>query len=147
MSTAISENATKTTSIDDVDDLGFDTVPRVAPARRGATRALESLHRPAVDRPRGVRPRAAVVAYDERPARIVAPASVRELSPMARVQEAQAGFAMLAMAALLSALVVTALICLAHWRAGTFDGGVPATVPVVVDGSVDSGAPSVYPPR
>jgi hypothetical protein len=39
----------------------------------------------------------------------------------------------LAVAALLSALVVTALIGLAHLRAGTFDNGGPATVPVVVE--------------
>ncbi|QIS13831.1 hypothetical protein [Nocardia arthritidis] len=132
MSTAISEIATAPVV---EDDLGFDTVPRVRtvhpPVLRARTAA--ALYRPAVDRrPRGARPRAAVVAYDARP---LTPRQSRSVYPMQRVEEAKVGFAALAVSALLSALVVTALIGLGHWRAGTFDHGTPAPAPMIVDGS------------
>lgn len=153
MSTAISELDTIDTidtevggrSDGMVDDLGFDTVPRVRPAHRGGVRVLDSVHRPLADRrPRGARPRDGVVRYDGGPLRTPALRRSHGAHPMVqRVEQAQVGFAVLAAAALLSALVVVALIGLAHWRAGTFEQPAPTVAPVVVDAE----APGVLAPR
>ncbi len=73
----------------------------------------------------------------------------RGAHPGELVEQAQVGFAVLAVAALLSALVVAALITLAHVRAGDWGGDTgPGTVPAVVDGqsvAVDSVPGSVLP--
>jgi hypothetical protein len=142
MSTAISDISTPISapgadlesSAADV-DLGFDSVPRVQRAHRGGVRALDSAgYRPAADRrPRDSRPGSAVALYERGPARTPALRQARGMHPMERVEQAQVVFAVLAVAALLSALVVTALIGLAHLRAGTFGGETSTTVPVVVE--------------
>lgn len=115
-------------------DLGFDTIPRV---HRGTLRVrpTDSAHRSAVDRrPRGARPAGAVVVYD-RGIRTSAVRQSRGAHPTELVEQAQVGFAVLAMAALLSALVVATLITLAHLRAGDWGGdATTSTVPAVVDG-------------
>lgn len=87
---------------------------RVRPAR-GSLRTRQAIRRPAERRPRGAGPRAGVVRYDSRPIRL-APSGYPADSAQ-RVEQAQVGFAVLAISALLSALVVTALIGIAHLRA------------------------------
>jgi hypothetical protein len=123
-----------TGDIDIADDLGFDTVPRV---HRGTARSrtLDVARRSAVDRrPRGARPAGALLEYD-RGTRTSVRRPVRGAHPGELVEQAQVGFAVLAVAALLSALVVAALITLAHLRAGDWGGGATTgTVPAVVDG-------------
>ncbi|WP_069160112.1 hypothetical protein [Nocardia altamirensis] len=123
-----------TADIDTADDLGFDTVPRV---HRGTARSrtMDVAHRSVVDRrPRGARPAGALVAYD-RGTRTSVRRPVRGAHPGELVEQAQVGFAVLAVAALLSALVVAALITLAHLRAGDWGGATTTgTVPAVVDG-------------
>ncbi|WP_433733382.1 hypothetical protein ACQP0C_14190 [Nocardia sp. CA-129566] len=138
MSTAISAPST---DLETESDLGFDSVPRVQRPHRGGIRALDAT-RAGVDRgPRGSRPGGAVALYDRGPVRTSALRQARGPHPMERVEQAQVGYAVLAVAALLSALVVTALIGLAHWRAGTFGGETPAAVPAVVEQqSVPDGA-------
>ncbi|MFX0580905.1 hypothetical protein [Nocardia nepalensis] len=131
MSTAISAPSA---TLDEADvDLGFDSVPRVQRPRRGGVRALDSARVTADRGPRGNRPGAALALYDRGPVRTPALRHAHGPHPMERVEQAQVGFAVLAVSALLSALVVTALIGLAHWRAGTFGGTTPATVPAVVE--------------
>ncbi|WP_135232250.1 hypothetical protein [Nocardia sp. CS682] len=129
-------------------DLAFATVPRV---HRGSlrTRAVDSAHRSTVDRrPRGARPGGGVVVYD-RGTRNSPVRQARGAHPVELVEQAQVGFAVLAVAALLSALVVAALITLAHLRAGDWGGDAgPGAVPAVVDGQsvvVDSVPGSVLP--
>ncbi|MEV6321821.1 hypothetical protein AB0M45_11570 [Nocardia sp. NPDC051787] len=115
------------------DELGYDTAQRVL--RGGArSRALTPAHRSAVDRrPRDSRPGGGVVGYGDG-----AKAFVRRQAagahPMRRVEQAQIGFAALAVAALLTALVVAGLIALAHARAGEWGGGSGGSVPAVVEG-------------
>ncbi|WP_280229902.1 hypothetical protein [Nocardia cyriacigeorgica] len=87
---------------------------RVHPSR-GGLRTRQAIRRPAERRPRGAGPRAGVVRYDSRPTRL-APSGYPADSAH-RVEQAQVGFAVLAISALLSALVVTALIGIAHLRA------------------------------
>ncbi|WP_156090826.1 hypothetical protein [Nocardia cyriacigeorgica] len=87
---------------------------RVHPSR-GGLRTRQAIHRRAERRPRGAGPRAGVVRYDSRPTRL-APSGYPADSAH-RVEQAQVGFAVLAISALLSALVVTALIGIAHLRA------------------------------
>ncbi|WP_433656426.1 hypothetical protein ACQPW1_34870 [Nocardia sp. CA-128927] len=128
-------------------DRAFETVPRV---HRGTlrTRSLDSTHRSTIDRrPRGARP-GGVAVYD----RGTRTSTVRRPSgahPGEMVEQAQVGFAVLAVAALLSAFVVVALITLAHLRAGDWGGDTPtSTVPAVVDGQsvpVDAVPGSVLP--
>ncbi|PXX54589.1 hypothetical protein DFR70_12430 [Nocardia tenerifensis] len=113
-------------------DLAFETVPR---AHRGMrTRAVDSARRSTVDRrPRGARP-GGVAVYD-RGARTSTVRRPSGAHPSELVEQAQVGFAVLAVAALLSAFVVAALITLAHLRAGDWGGDAPAgTAPAVVDG-------------
>ncbi|WP_063038400.1 hypothetical protein [Nocardia pseudovaccinii] len=132
MSTAISALSTDLEDEADV-DLGFESVPRVQRPHRGGVRALESARVVTDRRPRDSRPGGAVVLYDRGPVRTPALRQARGPHPMERVEQAQIGFAVLAVSALLSALAVTALIGLAHWRAGTFGGETPTTVPAVVE--------------
>lgn len=134
MSTAINTLRTDLEHEDGTDvDLGFESVPRVRRPRRGGVRALDAACAEADRRPRDGRPGGAVLRYDRGPVRMSALHRARGSHPMERVERAQVGFAVLAVAALVSALVVTALIGLAHWRAGTFGGDTPATVPAVVE--------------
>ncbi|MFI6361521.1 hypothetical protein ACIBG0_02100 [Nocardia sp. NPDC050630] len=132
MSTAI--RATSTDLQGEVDvDLGFESVPRVQRQHRGGVRALEAARAATDRRPRDSRPGGAVVPYGRGFIRTPALRQAQGPHPMERVEQAQVGFAVLAVSALLSALVVTALIGLAHWRAGTFGGETPTTVPAVVE--------------
>ncbi|WP_433710129.1 hypothetical protein ACQP2U_27635 [Nocardia sp. CA-084685] len=132
MSTAI--RATSTDLQGEVDvDLGFESVPRVRRQHRGGVRALEAARAATDRRPRDSRPGGAVVPYGRGFIRTPALRQAQGPHPMERVERAQVGFAVLAVSALLSALVVTALIGLAHWRAGTFGGETPTTVPAVVE--------------
>jgi hypothetical protein len=141
MSTAISDvskigatGALESAGSDAEVDLGFDSVPRVQRPRRGGVRPLDPAHRSVADRrPRENRPRGAVALYGRGPVRTPALRQAQGPHPMERVERAQVGFAVLAVSALLSALLVTALIGLAHLRAGTFDNGRSTTVPAVVD--------------
>ncbi|MGW0249464.1 hypothetical protein ACWDYH_22825 [Nocardia goodfellowii] len=140
MSTAIRE--TTSPSFDDIAlvPVGLDVAPETAavslvrrPHRTGL-RTTDSAPRPLADRrPRDSRPAGAAQVYRGGPVRTAGLRPPHGPHPMdTRVAEAQVGFAVLAVAALLSALVVTALILLAQWRAGTF-GVQPATTPVVVE--------------
>ncbi|MFE7800055.1 hypothetical protein [Nocardia sp. NPDC057440] len=139
MSTAISDISTigATGAVDSVEggaDLGFDSVPRVQRQHRGAVRAFDSAQRSIADRrPRGSRPRGTVALYEHRVRTAPLVRQARGPHPTEMVEQAQVGFAVLAVAALLSALVVTALIGLAHLRAGTLDKGGPTTVPAVFE--------------
>ncbi|MEV4125183.1 hypothetical protein [Nocardia sp. NPDC049707] len=132
MSTAISALSIDLEDEADV-DLGFESGRRVQRPHRGGVRALAAARAVADRRPRDGRPGGAVVLYDRGPVRTRALHQAGGPHPMKRVEQAQVGFAVLAVAALLSALVVTALVGLAHWRAGTFGADTPATVPVVVE--------------
>lgn len=120
--------------IDSTDiDLAFATVPRIQRHSRPNLRTVEA-YRSTVDRrPLGARPRSAVELYERGPVRT--PAVRRPLGghPQELVEQAQVGFAVLAIAALLSALVVTALIGLAHLRAGTFGDDPAGPAPTVVE--------------
>ncbi|MEV6427192.1 hypothetical protein [Nocardia sp. NPDC051463] len=139
MSTAISDistiGATGAVESAEVDvDLGFDSVPRVRGPHRGAVRAFGSAPRSVADRrPRGNRPGGTVALYERRIRTTPSVRQARGPHPVEMVERAQVGFAVLAVAALLSALVVTALIGLAHLRAGTFDKGGPTTAPAVFE--------------
>ncbi|WP_280491563.1 hypothetical protein [Nocardia asiatica] len=115
------------------DDLGYETARLML--RGGArARALTPAHRSAVDRrPIGARPGGCAVDYT-RGARTLAQRRACGVHPMRRVEQAQVGFAALAVAALLTALVVVGLIALAHVRAGEWGGGPGGAVPAVVDG-------------
>ncbi|WP_405177295.1 hypothetical protein OG225_23355 [Nocardia sp. NBC_01377] len=142
MRTAISDPTANTTvpaPIDDVvdgPDQVFDSFPSpMRHRRRGGARELEAVSRTSSDRrPRGSRPGGAVELYRRGSARMAPTSAPHAVYPMeARVARAELGFATLAIAALLSALVVIALIGLAHWRAGTFQGETPASTPGVVE--------------
>ncbi|MFQ6331036.1 hypothetical protein ACLMAL_33565 [Nocardia sp. CWNU-33] len=119
-------------------DLGFDSVPRVQRPHRGAVRVFDSAQRSVADRrPRGNRPRGTLALYERRVRKTPSVRQARGPHPAEMVEQAQVGFAVLAVAALLSALVVTALIGLAHLRAGAFDKGGPTAVPAVFEQGVD----------
>ncbi|MEU8898056.1 hypothetical protein [Nocardia sp. NPDC048505] len=109
-------------------------VPLVRRSLRIGSRALDSAPRPLAERrPRDGRPGGAAPAARPGAARSAAAHPPQGAHPLdTRVLEAQVGFAVLAVAALLSALAVTSLILLAQWRAGSF-GVQPATTPVVVE--------------
>ncbi|WP_433598032.1 hypothetical protein ACQPXH_19850 [Nocardia sp. CA-135953] len=132
MSTSISALSADLEEEADV-DLGFESVPRVQRPHRGGVRALESARVGKDRRPSDSRPGGAMLLYGRGPARKPALRQARGPHPMERVEQAQVGFAVLAVSALLSALAVTALIGVAHWRAGTFGGETPTTVPAVVE--------------
>lgn len=118
------------------DDLGYEAARRLV--RDGArSRALTPAHRSAVDRrPPGARPGAGMVAYG-RGSRAFAQGRARGAHPMRRVEQAQVGFAVLAVTALITAVIVVGLIALAHVRAGEWGGD--SVRPAVVDGSGVSG--------
>jgi hypothetical protein len=116
----------------DRDDLGYETARRLLCDARA--RALTPAHRSAADRrPPGARPRAGAVAYD-RGSRPLARRRAHGEHPMRRVEQAQIGFAVLAVTALVTALVVAGLIAMAHVRAGEWVGDADRPVPAVVDG-------------
>ncbi len=103
-------------------DLAFATVPRSEPARR--TREVE---RPSADRgPRYSAPRSELSLYARGPVRT---GRARGAHPLRRVEQAKAGFAALAVTALVTALIVVAFLGLAHVRAGSFVDHVDSTVP------------------
>ncbi|MEU0873709.1 hypothetical protein [Nocardia brasiliensis] len=127
-------------------DLAFATVPRV---HRGTlrTRALDSTRSVVDRRPPSARPRGGVVVYD-RGTRTSAVRRARGVHPGELVEQAQVGFAVLAVAALLSALVVAVLITLAHLRAGDWGGEmppVPAEHSLSVEGGAEVGLPEGVP--
>ncbi|WP_054814167.1 hypothetical protein [Nocardia arizonensis] len=109
-------------------DIPFASTPKPRETRPGGPRSLDAApRRAAVRRPRDGRPATA--------ARLDRRGSVR--APLARaphgadgmrtrVERAEVGFAALAIAALLSALAVTALIAIAHWRADGLPGEAPS---------------------
>ncbi|WP_446223195.1 hypothetical protein ACTWPB_26340 [Nocardia sp. IBHARD005] len=103
-------------------DLAFATVPRSEPARR--TRAVA---RPSADRgPHHRAPRSELSLYARGPVRA---GLARGLHPLHRVEQAKVGFAALAVTALVTALIVVALLGLAHVRAGSFVDHVDSTIP------------------
>lgn len=113
-------------------DLAFATVPRSEPARR--TREVE---RPSADRgPRHRAPRSELSLYARGPVRT---GRARGAHPLHRVEQAKAGFAALAVTALVTALIVVAFLGLAHVRAGSFVDHVDSTVPGI---SEQAGVPS-----
>ncbi|MBF6435977.1 hypothetical protein [Nocardia cyriacigeorgica] len=117
---------------------------RVRPAR-GTLRTRQAIHRPAERRPRGAGPRAAVVRYDSRPARLARAGYPADSAQ--RVEQAQVGFAVLAIAAVLSALVVTALIGIAHLRAESVAPQQHPQGPAVVEPALLPGDVSADVPR
>ncbi|UGT66418.1 hypothetical protein LTT66_24460 [Nocardia gipuzkoensis] len=125
------------------DDLGYETAQLLL--RGGArARALTPAHRSAIDRrPFGARPSGGMVDYG-RGARAFTHRRALGEHPMRRVEQAQIGFAAIAVTALLTALVVVGLISLAHVRAGEWGGGPGGSVPAMVQ---DSGAPGGGDPR
>ncbi|MGQ4597672.1 hypothetical protein [Nocardia sp. R6R-6] len=120
------------------DDLGYHTARRVL--RGGArSRAQVSTHRSSIDRrPRDSRPGGGVAGYGDG-TRASVPRRAAGAHPMRRVEQAQIGFAALAVAALLTALVVAGLIVLAHARAGEAGDVSGGAVPAAVDGADGDG--------
>ncbi|MGV9332249.1 hypothetical protein [Nocardia sp. NPDC003726] len=115
------------------DDLGYETARRLL-CGGARPRTLTPAHRSAVDRrPPGARPGAGMVDYGRGPGTF-ARRRLRGDHPMRRVEQAQIGFAALAVAALLTAAMVVGLIALAHVRAGEWGGGSGRSAPAVVDG-------------
>lgn len=101
-------------------DLAFATVPRSAPQRRAVVR-------PPVDRgPRRRAPRGELSLYARGPVRA---GRAQGMHPLHRVERAKAGFAALAVTALVTALIVVAFLGLAHVRAGSFVDHVDSTIP------------------
>ncbi|WP_330229613.1 hypothetical protein OHA40_26775 [Nocardia sp. NBC_00508] len=150
MSTAISETtppiggtdaalARRVVDLDPAeDDLGYDTARRVL-CGGTRSRALTPTHRSAVDRrPRDSRPDGGVAGYGTG-ARAFVRTQASGVHPMRRVEQAQIGFAALAVAALLTALVVAGLIALAHARSGDWGGASGGSAPAVVDGAEGHG--------
>ncbi|MEU4813139.1 hypothetical protein AB0H20_28370 [Nocardia fluminea] len=115
-------------------DLAFATVPRSAPARRP-----RELVRPPADRgPRHHAPRSELSLYSHGPVRT---RRARGAHPLRRVEQAKAGFAALAVTALVTALIVVAFLGLAHVRAGSFADPVGSTAPGVSEqAGFESGA-------
>ncbi|MFC8382427.1 hypothetical protein [Nocardia sp. NPDC057272] len=104
-------------------DLAFATVPRSAPARR----SREVVRPPAADRgPRHRAPHSDLSLYARGPVRT---GRARGIHPLDRVEQAKAGFAALAVTALVTALIVVAFLGLAHVRAGSFADHVDSTTP------------------
>ncbi|MFD6395747.1 hypothetical protein [Nocardia sp. NPDC060249] len=103
-------------------DLAFATVPRSAPAHR----PREVVRLPADRRPRHHAPHSELSLYTRGPVR-TGPA--RGVHPLRRVEQAKAGFAALAVTALVTALIVVAFLGLAHVRAGSFADHVDSTTP------------------
>ncbi|MFD3745093.1 hypothetical protein [Nocardia sp. NPDC058633] len=119
-------------------DLAFATVPRSEPARR--TRAVA---RPSVDRgPRHRTPRTELALYARGPVRA---GGARGAHPLHRVEQAKAGFAALAVTALVTALMVVAFLGLAHIRAGSFVDNVNSTIPGISE-QAESGSGAQFEP-
>ncbi|MET9024308.1 hypothetical protein ABZW96_01660 [Nocardia sp. NPDC004168] len=115
------------------DDLGYESARRLL-CGGARPRTLTPAHRSAVDRrPPGARPGAGMLVYG-RGVSTFARRRPRGEHPMRRVEQAQIGFAALAVAALLTASTVVGLIALSHVRAGEWGGGSGRSVPAVVDG-------------
>ncbi|MEU4649650.1 hypothetical protein [Nocardia fluminea] len=115
-------------------DLAFATVPRTAPARR----PREIVRLPADRGPRRHAPRSELALYAHGPVRT---RSAQGVHPLHRVEQAKAGFAALAVTALVTALIVVAFLGLAHVRAGSFAGHVGATTPGISEqAGFESGA-------
>ncbi|MFC9662387.1 hypothetical protein ACFVJ5_19310 [Nocardia sp. NPDC127606] len=103
-------------------DLAFATVPRSAPARRP-----REVVRPPADRgPRHRAPHSDLSLYARGPVRT---GRAQGVHPLHRVEQAKAGFAALAVTALVTALIVVAFLGLAHVRAGSFVDHVDSTTP------------------
>jgi hypothetical protein len=108
-------------------DLAFATVPRSAPTRR----PREVVVRPPADRgPRHRAPHSELSLYARGPVRT---ARARGVHPLRRVEQAKAGFAALAVTALVTALIVVAFLGLAHVRAGSFVDHVDSTTPGIAE--------------
>ncbi|MGW5918013.1 hypothetical protein ACWFPY_03390 [Nocardia fluminea] len=115
-------------------DLAFATVPRTAPARR----PREIVRLPADRGPRHHAPRSALSLYAHGPVRT---RSAQGVHPLHRVEQAEAGFAALAVTALVTALIVVAFLGLAHVRAGSFADHVGSTTPGISEqAGFESGA-------
>ncbi|MGY0500462.1 hypothetical protein ACWZHB_18400 [Nocardia sp. FBN12] len=113
-------------------DLAFATVPRSEPARR-----TREIARPSADRsPQHRAPRSELSLYARGPVRT---GRAEGAHPLRRVEQAKAGFAALAVTALVTALIVVAFLGLAHVRAGSFVDHVDSTVPGI---SEQAGVPS-----
>ncbi|WP_228002088.1 hypothetical protein [Nocardia australiensis] len=115
-------------------DLAFDSIPRAVRPSRAEARGVLSARRSSVDRrPPGNRPVDASALYGRGRVRTPALRRAQGSHPAEMVERAQVGLAVLAVSALLSALIMAALIGLAHWRAGTFDNRGSTTTPAVVE--------------
>ncbi len=108
---------------EDLIPAGLEPVFEHRPATRGPRHV-------AVRRPRAGRPAAAMAYRGHRSTRTPVRCAPQRVDS---VEQAQVGYAVLAAAALLSALVVAALIGLAHWRAGLIPETDPAPVPVTAE--------------
>ncbi|APE35961.1 hypothetical protein BOX37_20735 [Nocardia mangyaensis] len=102
-------------------DLAFATVPRTEPVRRRREIA------PGDRGPRRSGPPSELSLYARGSVR--GGVTARGVHPMRRVEQAQRGFAALAVTALVTALIVVAFLGLAHLRAGSFGDRVEAPVP------------------
>ena len=101
-------------------DLAFATVPRSQPQARAVSRPARA------GRTTGPRGELALYTRGRVPSR---PARGRH--PLHRVEQAQRGFAALAVTALATALIVIAFLGLAHLRAGSFGDRVEVPVPSI----------------
>ncbi|MFC4126720.1 hypothetical protein [Nocardia rhizosphaerae] len=122
--------AAATRPVDGALDQAFATVPRTDVPRRRVARPA-----PAERGPRARGPRADAALY----VRVAGVGPARGAHPVRRVEQAQAGFAALAVVALATALIVVAFLGLAHLRAGSFGERVEPAVPVVSE-SAGAGA-------
>ncbi|RBO96482.1 hypothetical protein [Nocardia puris] len=108
-------------------------------ARRTAQRGV--VRREVAERgPRAGGPGVDARVYRRGPVRTPALRYTRGAHPVRSAEEAQVGFATLALAALITAMFVIALIGLAHWRAGSIEGTAPAPAPVQVEQPTWGGA-------
>lgn len=114
-------------------DLAFATVPRTEPLRRRRD------HVPADRGPRPHGPRGELSLYGRGPVR--GAGAARGVHPLRRVEQAQRGFAVLAVTALLTALIVVAFLGLAHLRAGSFGDRMEAPVPGISESFPAGGLP------
>ncbi|MFF2082293.1 hypothetical protein ACFVVM_00865 [Nocardia sp. NPDC058176] len=129
----VGERRTRPFDLTDAElDLAFATVPRTEPVRRRRELA------PAERGPRRG-PRNDLSLYDRGPVRAVGTA--RGVHPVRRVEQAQRGFAALAVTALATALIVVAFLGLAHLRAGGFGDRVEVPVPGISESFPAGGLP------
>lgn len=103
--------AAATRPADSALDIAFATVPQTDSARPRVARPVRA------DRgPRATGPRNEAALY----ARVGGVRPARGVHPVRRVEQAQLGFAALAVTALVTALIIVAFLGLAHMRAGSF---------------------------